>query len=414
MRLPETDGVVGSSASGAARTRRRGLRSILWVALLAIVAGGTWWWYGGRPAAEPPRASAPAAVPVEVSAAESRDLPIYLRGLGTVQAFNTVLVRSRVDGEITRIAFQEGQTVREGDILAIIDQRPYQAALDQALAKKAQDEATLRGNRLDLDRTQQLASRDFASRQQFDQRTAAAAAGEALVKADQAAIDNAQTQLDYTTIRSPITGRLGLRLVDQGNIVRASDTTGIVEVAQLQPISVIFTAPEAQLGQIRDSLARGDVEVAATNADGKSTLGIGKLALVNNQVDAASGTVRLKAVFPNDDNRLWPGLSVNTRLRLQIVRGATVIPEDAVLRGQDSLFAFVVVDGKAERRKIGIGEFSEGYAIVTDGLKPGEQVVTAGQSRLMPGTAVDVKRPGRNDARDHLASGERKPETRQP
>ena len=377
-----------------------------------LLAGAAGWWFLGRnPASAPTEAQQTRGVPVEAAQARAADVPIYLRGLGAIQAYNTVLVRSRVDGTITKIAFREGQLVKEGDILALIDPRSYQAALDQAVAKKAQDEATLRSNRLDLARTQQLASRDFASRQQFDQQTAQVAAQEALVRADQALIDNAKTQLDYTTIRSPLTGRLGLRLIDQGNIVRASDTSGIVEVAQLQPISLVFTAPEGELGAIRDALATGDVEVAALASQTGNLIALGKLEFVNNTVDAGSGTVRLKGVFPNEDNKLWPGLSVNTRLRLRIIAGALVVPDDAVMRGQDGLFVFVVSgEGKAEKRRVEIGAFSEGMAVVKVGLTAGDMVVKAGQSRLQPGTKVEVREPAKAQAAESKAppAGERR------
>jgi multidrug efflux system membrane fusion protein len=399
----------GVSDAPAVRSRSNGW---LWILACLFVAGAAGWWFLGRNPASAPAAAQQRGVPVEVAAIRKADVPIYLRGLGTIQAYNIVLVRSRVDGTITRIAFQEGQMVKEGDVLATIDPRSYQAALDQAIAKKAQDEATLRSNRLDLARTQQLASRDFASRQQFDQQTAQVAAQESVVRADQAAIDNARTQLDYTTIRSPLTGRLGLRLIDQGNIVRASDTTGIVEVAQLQPISLIFTAPEGQLGPIRDALGEGDVEVAALASQTGARLGLGKLSLVNNTVDAASGTVRLKGVFPNEDNALWPGLSVNTRLKLKTITGALVVPEDAVMRSQDGLFVFVVSgEDKVEKRRVEIGAFSEGMAVVKDGVKEGDRVVTAGQSRLQPGTKVEVREPqkeGQTKAEAAPSTGERR------
>lgn len=231
------------------------------------------------------------------------------------------------------------------------------------------------------------------------------------MRADQALIDNAKTQLDYTTIRSPLTGRLGLRLIDQGNIVRASDTSGIVEVAQLQPISLVFTAPEGELGAIRDALATGDVEVAALASQTGNLIALGKLEFVNNTVDAGSGTVRLKGVFPNEDNKLWPGLSVNTRLRLRIIAGALVVPDDAVMRGQDGLFVFVVSgEGKAEKRRVEIGAFSEGMAVVKVGLTAGDMVVKAGQSRLQPGTKVEVREPAKAQAAESKAppAGERR------
>lgn len=379
------------------------------VLLLLAGAGGGWWWWQSRQAGENRAAGRPGSagqaggqaaggreaggerVPVETALAESRDVPIYYNSLGTVQAFNTVLVRPRVDGEIVRIAFQEGQMVKEGDLLAQIDPRPYRATLDGALARKAQNEATLVSNRADLERTQQLARREFATQQSLDQQTSNVRSQQAVIAADQAAIDSAQTQLDYTTIRSPLSGRTGLRLVDQGNVVRAGDSTGIVEIAQLQPISVLFTAPEGQLSAIAEAMGAGDVAVMALATSGGAVLGQGRLALINNQVDVATGTVRLKATFPNDEGRLWPGLSVNTRLLVRTLKGVVAVPEDALQRGQNELFVYVVKDdGTAEKRVVSVGPFSEGRVVVTEHLKPGERVVTVGQSRLQPGSRLDL------------------------
>ncbi len=386
-------------------------RWLVWSVLaLLIVAGSGGWWYwsgagrgaarqtaGQQSAAAPPDASRSGArVPADVATASKIDLPIFLNGLGTVQAFNSVTIRSRVDGELIQIAFQEGQTVHEGDLIARIDPRPYQATLDQAVARKTQNEATLASTKLDLERTRQLATRSFASQQQLDQQTANVAAQTAQLASDQAAIESAQTQLGYATIRAPLTGRLGLRLIDQGNIVRSGDATGIVEIAQLQPISVLFTAPESQLGAILAAKRAGDVKVTALASDNSVPLGEGVLALVNNVVDPASGTVRLKATFPNRDDRLWPGLSVNTRLLVDVQRGVTTVPEDAILRGQNEMFAFVVgEDGRAEKRVLKVGAITAGQAVILDGLREGERVAITGQSRLQPGARVEIGRSDR-------------------
>lgn len=386
------------------------------LAVLVLGAGG--WWSGwGRGAARDGGQGAgarveraPARVPVELATAAKGDVPIYLGGLGTVTAFNTVLVRSRVDGELMEIAFEEGQTVREGDLLARIDPRPYRAALDQAVARKAQDEATVSSTRLDLARTRELAGRSFASQQQLDQQTANVAAQTAQLQSDQAAIESAQTQLGYTTVRAPLSGRLGLRLTDRGNIVRATDTTGIVEIAQLQPISVLFTAPEGQLGEILAAKAEGDVRVTALASDGRTVLGEGVLALVNNTVDPASGTVKLKATFPNADNRLWPGLSVNTRLLVRTLKNVLTVPDTAVMRSQDGLYGFAVgQDDKVEKRVLSVGPITEGRAVVLDGMRDGDRVVTGGQSRLQGGVRVEASRPDgvRNRAADASPEGSR-------
>lgn len=373
--------------------RRRSISIAVLVALL-VVGGGAYWQHDrsnahGKAAAS--NNSAPPRVPVDVAEVAKSDVPIYLNSLGAVQAFNNVVVRSRVDGEIVTIGFEEGQMVRAGDMLAQIDPRPYQAALDQALAKKQQDEATLSSNKLDLARTSQLASREFASKQQLDQQTAGVGSQTAQLAIDQAAIDTARTQFDYTTIRAPISGRLGFRLVDKGNIVHASDTTGIVQIAQIEPISVVFTAPENQLLTVTEAKGRGSVKVIALTSDNKATLGDGVLSLINNEVDPATGTIRLKAVFPNSDGKLWPGLSVNTRLLAQTLQGVLTVPDAAVQRGQNELFVYVIGDDqKAEKRVLKIGPYSDGVAVVEAGLRPGERVVISGQSRVQPGSLVQV------------------------
>jgi multidrug efflux system membrane fusion protein len=396
-------------ASATPPSRRRGLWPFIAVLILAI-GGGAYWYCGhAKSGAEQAQRPPERGVPVKVAQAKTVDLPLYLNSLGNVQAFNTVTIRSRVDGEITRIAFEEGQIVQKGDLLAQIDPRPYQAALDQAVAKKQQDEATQANNRRDLERTNQLG--DYATRQQRDTQTAGINSLTAQIAADQAAIENAQTQLSYATIRAPLTGRTGLRLVDQGNIVHSSDATGIVEIAQIQPIAVLFTAPQQQLPAIADALKRGNVPVTAFNSDGATALGEGELALINNAIDAASGTVRLKATFSNADERLWPGLSVNTRLLVQTLRGAVAVPSDAIQRGPNGQFCYVVgQDGKAARRDLQVGPYTEGQAVIEKGLLAGERVVTAGQYRLTDGikveaTDVDAQPPGAAAAKpEHVSA----------
>jgi membrane fusion protein, multidrug efflux system len=370
-------------------------RIIRWIVLIAaIIAVGFYGWqrFGGEnkaTAASSAQKSARNAVRVTIAPVEKADFPVYLTGLGTVQGFNTVLVRTRVDGQIDKIAFTEGQTVKQGDLLVEIDPRPYQAALDQAVAKKAQDVANLANANLDLQRYTQLG--EFATRQQLDTQHSTVQQLTAQIEADEAAIFNARTQLDYTAIKSPIPGVAGLRQVDIGNIVNASTQTGVVTVAQVEPIAVIFTAPEDQLPYITESQAVQPAKVIAITTDGKKPLAEGTLSVVNNQVDTSSGTIRLKAVFENKNHALWPGQSVSTRLLLKTLKNATVVPDDAIQHSTDGLYAYVVnQDNKAELRKIKVSQSIDGRSVVDDGLSPGQQVITAGQYKVQPGTLVST------------------------
>ncbi|MBB3901302.1 multidrug efflux system membrane fusion protein [Methylobacterium brachythecii] len=314
-----------------------------------------------------------------------------LASLGTVQAFNTAQVRTRVDGQIQAVAFKEGQIVRAGDVLVQVDPRPYQASLDQAKAKKTQDESTLKNARADLERYTKLG--DYASRQQTDTQSATVNSLIAQVASDQAIIDNAQTQLGYATIRAPFDGVAGFRLVDVGNIVNASAQTAIVTITQVEPIFVVLTAPEDQLHEITAALAKGIVPVEAWSTDGQSKLSEGRLSLLNNQVDTATGTIRLKAVFENKDHALWPGLSVSTRMRIGVVQDAVTIPDDAVQHGPGGLFAFVVNESDtAHQQSVKVGRSNLGRTRVLGGLNPGERVITAGQSRVTQGAKVAQKR----------------------
>ncbi|MBN8991893.1 MAG: efflux RND transporter periplasmic adaptor subunit [Rhizobiales bacterium] len=372
-------------------------RTIRWVLLIAAIAGlGYFGWqrfHGQDRAAQADnaqkRAPARVAVPVKIATVEKADFPVYLTGLGTVQGFNTVLVRTRVDGQINRIAFQEGQFVKQGDTLVEIDPRPFQAALDQATAKKAQDEANLANATLDLQRYTKLG--EFATRQQTDTQRSTVAQLTAQIAADAAAISNAQTQLDYATVKAPISGVAGLRQVDVGNIVNATTQTGIVTVVQIEPIAVIFTAPEDQLPDIKAALAVAPPKTIALSTDGKRVLSTGTLALINNQVDTTSGTIRLKALFDNKDHALWPGQSVSTRLLIATLKGATVVPDDAVQHGTDGLYAFTVdKDSKAVLRKVKVTRSIDGRSVIDEGLSPGEQVITAGQYKVQPGSLVST------------------------
>lgn len=334
---------------------------------------------------------APISVPVRIAVVEKKDFPVHLIGLGTVQPTNIVTVRSRVDGQIEQVAFEEGQMVREGDLLIQIDAAPFQATLNQAIAKHAQDQASLTNAQQDLQRTTVLANQGNATQQLLDQRLALVAQLKAQIQADQAAVESARIQLAYTTIRSPLTGRVGFRLVDRGNIVHANDQSGMLVITQLQPISVIFTAPEQQLPAISAALKAGPLSVTAFSSDAKKRLGEGTLSLIDNQVDTASGTVRLKASFNNADNALWPGLSVSTRLLVSTLKDVIVVPDTALQHGPDGLFVYVVTkDGKAQFRPVSVGRTEDGDAVVEQGLSPGEQIVTSGHYRVQPGGPVNV------------------------
>ncbi len=332
----------------------------------------------------------PAPIAVSVTPVERADFPLVLEGLGQVQAFNTVLVRARVDGQIDKIAFNEGQMVKAGDLLARIDPRPFQAALDQATAKNAQDEANLANAKLDLTRYATLAKQNFATQQQLDTQNSLVNQLTASIAADAAAIDAARVQLDYTTIRAPISGRVGFRLIDEGNLVNAAQQTGIVSIAQLQPISVIFTEPQEYVDRINQELAAGAPAVTVMNAEGQK-LATGKLTISDNQVDVATGTIRLKAEFENKDNALWPGLAVTTGLQLGVDRNALVVPADTVQHGQGGLFVYVVDDrNRAAVRQVKVSHQNTTTAVISDGLKEGEKVVTAGEFLLQPGDQVAI------------------------
>ncbi|MFT8243066.1 efflux RND transporter periplasmic adaptor subunit [Roseomonas sp. BN140053] len=408
---------------------RRFLRFTLGVLVLgAVGAGGYWAWQhyyaaptttaesggrgrgagrrGGPPAGAP--GGGPVAVPVTAAAATRKDVPLMLDALGTVQPLNSITVRPQVEGVLTEIAFREGQDVKVGDVLARIDSRTYAAALAQAEAKKAYDQAQLNNGRVDLQRYQGLLAASGITRQQVDTQRAQVAMFEAQVAQDQAAIDSARTQLDYTVIRSPIDGRVGLRQVDPGNLVRSSDTNGLVTVTQLRPIAITFTLPQQELPRLMRAMAAGSVPVetvpgaagatgVAVGSNPNSTaepVARGTLLTVDNQVDAATGTVKAKAVFPNDDQHLWPGAFVNLRLRIEVVPDATVVPVVAVQQGPNGAYVFVVGDdNKVAQRAVALGPVTQTEAVLRDGLREGERVVTSGGLRLNPGTLVAVAEP---------------------
>ena len=360
------------------------LFAIVTIAVLIFV-----WRIVVRKPADAASNSGPPPVAVEMAAVAQADVPVYLQGLGTVQAYYTVTVTARVDGELQKIAFTEGQTVKKGDLLAQIDPRPNQAAYSQAVAVKAKDIALLENAKRDVERYKILQPQDLASKQTVDTARATVDQLSAQVNVDQAIIDNAHTQLDYTRIVSPINGRTGIRLVDPGNIVHAADTTGIVVVTQLQPISVIFTLPEEDLSLISSALSAGEVKVVTVSRDGAHELDQGTLSLIDNEISQATGTARLKATFSNEKNTLWPGQYVNARVLVRTDRNALTLPSSAVQRGPDGPFTYVVKsDSTVEVRPLEIGDDSGGVTVVTKGLVLNERVVTTNQYRLQPGTHV--------------------------
>jgi membrane fusion protein, multidrug efflux system len=365
--------------------RRNGLLfAIVTIAVLIFV-----WRVVVRKPADAAAHSGPAPIAVEMAAVAQADVPVYLQGLGTVQAYYTVTVTARVDGELQKIAFTEGQTVKKGDLLAQIDPRPNQAAYEQAVAVKAKDIALLENAKRDVERYKILQPQDLASKQTVDTARATVDQLSAQVNVDQAIIDNAHTQLDYTHIVSPINGRTGIRLVDPGNIVHAADTTGIVVVTQLQPISVIFTLPEEDLSVISAALSAGVVKVVTVSRDGGHELDEGTLSLIDNEISQATGTARLKATFSNEKNTLWPGQYVNARVLVRTDRNALTLPSSAVQRGPDGPFTYVVKsDSTVEARPLEIGDDSGGVTVVKKGLALNERVVTTNQYRLQPGTHV--------------------------
>lgn len=376
--------------------------------LLAGAAGaGAWWWTiptqheaavepqrpggrGGRRAAAM-RGAPGDIVTVSATAAQVRDVPVTRDGIGTIQAYAMVTVRAQIDGRLMEVAFREGQDVKAGDVLARIDPAPWQAALDQSLAKLAQDEATLANARLDLDRYERLAATNAGPRQQADQQKAMVAQLQAQVRADQAAVDAARINLAYTTLTAPIDGRAGLRQVDAGNIIRSSDATGLVTLAQVQPIAVLFTLPQRDLAVAQRAMSAGRVPVDALDTDGRTVLASGTLEVIDNQVDQATGTIRLKAAFPNAERRLWPGQFVTIRVRVAELKAALVVPTPALRRGPQGIFVYRVgEDDKAEVRPVTVEQQDESIAVVRSGLSAGDRVITAGFQRLTDGKPVAV------------------------
>ena len=342
-------------------------------------------------AADAPAPAAP-GIPVTAGKVVAQDVPVFLNGIGTVQANNMVTIKSRVDGQIVAVNFTEGQEVKAGDRLFQIDPRPYQAVVEQAQANKAKDEAQLASAQLDLQRYAALVGPGYQTRQSFDQQKALVAQLGAAIKADQATIDAAQLNVTYCDIRAPIEGRLSQRLVDMGNMVHASDTNGLVTIAQLKPIFVSFTIAQASLDDIRQHQAKGPLVVKAYPSAGGDPLAEGALTLIDNAIDQATGTIHLKASFTNQDERLWPGEFVSLRLILDTRHQVPTVPSQTVQVGPDGNYAYIIdKDEKAQRRPVEVAAVQDGIAVISKGLSPGEQVVVDGQYRLTEGARVKVE-----------------------
>src|ERR1700730_4244565 len=386
---------IGASLRGQIREGvvirpRTALAGVLLTA--ALIGGGAYAFSYAQPAKQAATASSgPPPVPVVADAVKSGNVPIYLRGIGTVQAYNTDTIRTQVQGQITQVAFKEGQAVHAGDLLAQIDPRPFQAQLDQAVATRERDQAQLVNAQANLQRDSQLMARGYATPQTVDLDKGNTGQFGAAVKADEAAIEYAQTQLAYTRITSPINGVTGIRLIDVGNIVHPTDPNGLVDVTQLQPISVIFTLPETSLPQIQQAMAKGPLTVLAYSEDNKIKLDEGKLAVLDNQIIQTSGSVRLKADFPNPAHRLWPGELVNIRLLIDNRQNALTVAATAVQQGPKGSYVYAIKpDGTVEDRAVNVAQQGARIAVIDSGLQANEQVVIGGQARLQPGSSVTV------------------------
>jgi multidrug efflux system membrane fusion protein len=390
-------------------------KTVFLLVFLAAAGMGIWKYRGHSrteavksPAATEPGGAAPVApsrggaggrggesapVPVTVGQVTQTDVPLFLSGLGNVQGFNTVTIRSRVDGQLEKLSFSEGQEVKEGDVLAQIDPRPFQAALDQAKALRMQNEAMLLNAKLDLERDVALFQGKAGTAQKADTQKALVNQLEATLRANDAAIDAANTQLNYATIRSPISGRTGIRLMDIGNVVRAADPagTGIVVVTQMKPITVLFTLSEQHLPLIQQEAKSAKLPVFALDRGNSTRIATGELSVIDNQIDSTTGTIRLKATFANEDLKLWPGQFINVRLQVSVRKNALTVPASVVQRGPNGTYAYVVTSGQtAEMRPLTVERIEEGTAIIASGLQPGEKVITDGHYRVQPGGKLKI------------------------
>jgi multidrug efflux system membrane fusion protein len=378
--------------------------SIMLIVLVMVFGSGCG---GSDPKPASARANVAQVVPVSVATAERRDMPYYLTGLGSVNAYYTVSVKSRVDGQLMQVNFKEGQTVKNGDLLAVIDPRPYQVVLDQAQATLFKDQATLRDAKLNYERYKGLLQSSGAmSQQQVDTQQATVDQLEGTVRSDQATIDNAKLNLIYCHITAPVGGRVGLRLVDPGNIVHANDTNAMFVITQLQPIAVLFTLPEDNLPAVSRQMAKSTLAVDALSRDDQTKLATGKLLTIDNQIDQTTGTGKLKAVFDNKDNSLWPNQFVNTRLLLEIRKDSTVVPAAAIQRGPQGTYVFVVKsDNTVDVRPVTIGFTQNNLSVIAGGIAPSDVVVTDGQDKLQQGSKVEIRPAVPSGNRQQPAAG---------
>jgi len=391
--------VDADRAGGIAGRARRGIVSIL---ITLIIVGGLGYIVWTTFKSQGPRNARPdLPVPVLAATPQRKDVPVYLDGVGSVRALNTVTVRAQVDGKLTSINFKEGQDVQQGDVLAEIDPVIYQAQYDQAVAKKAQDEATLANARIDLVRYQQLAQTNAGPKQQADTQKALVDQLVAQVRQDQAAIDNAWATLGYTKVTAPISGRTGLRQVDQGNIVHAADTTGIVIITQLKPIAVWFSLPQQQINQVNAAFTKGLLSIDAFGNDGRTVVATGSLVSIDNQVDPTTGTLKFKGQFANDDMQLWPGQFINVRLKVNTLANAIVVPTSAVQRGPAGTFVYTIGEGDiATARAVTVVQQNDVEAVIGSGVTTGEKVVTTGFANLADGSHVIIGRDENNPTPD--------------
>jgi len=365
-------------------------RPIVVVALLAATALGAFIvWHQSRATQEEGEAGAPEPTPIVAGTVKSGPVPIYLRGVGTVIAFNNVVVRSQITGPLIKVSFRQGQAVHKGDLLAEIDPRPYQAQLDQAIANRERDKAQAVNAKANLDRYVPLLAKGFATQQLVDTQKAEVAQLEAAVKGDEAAIENASINLSYTKLVAPIDGITGIRQIDEGNIIHPTDANGLVDLTQIQPISLIFTLPETTFVDIQKQMAKAPVKVFAYSQDDKVRLDEGELLLIDNQINQTTGTIRLRATFPNAERLLWPGELVNVRLLLRTEPNGLTIAAGAVQQGPQGAYVYVVgPDQAVQLRPVHVAQINEGQALIDSGLKAGETIVVDGQYKLQPGTLV--------------------------
>jgi membrane fusion protein, multidrug efflux system len=377
------------------------VKRLVGAAVILAIVGVVATWRLNMTAGAPPAAAQVGgqAIPVTAGTVAVEDVPVFLHGIGTVQAYNTVAIKSRVDGQIVKINFKEGEEVKVGDPLFQIDPRPYQAALETALAAKEKDEAQLAGAQLDLERYQKLLAPGWQTRQSYDQQKATVEQYQAAIKGDIAQIENAKLNLSYADIRSPIDGRLGARLVDVGNLVHASDNTPLVMITEVKPIFISFTLPQESLDDIQENNKKAPLVVLAYSGDDKKELAQGKLTLIDNMIDQATGTIHLKARFDNQDERLWPGEFVNLRLILSSRKGVPTVPQQTVQVGPNGYYAYVIKpDNTVERRAVEVASMQDGLAVITKGLTAGEKVVVDGQYRLTEGARVNPTSAGQSGA----------------